>query len=140
MAGGGAFQFAVPRGQRFDDPNGVKPDLVLWRGLDPNRGWNAANYNPQAPTLTVHFQALRTEELSTAASDKITLAALRAPGSIFDGWKMAAFTVEEARRVGYIAMRDPTNPTDVVLYARSDPDRPPSKTEPKALARIARIV
>jgi hypothetical protein len=137
----GAFTFAVPRGKRYDDTNGVPDSLVVWRGLDPSRGWNAANYNRQAPRNKIHFQALRTEELSTAASDRIALAKLRAPGEIFDGWKMAEFTVGEARQAGYIAMRDPTNPTDVVFYIARDPDNPHTpKTEPKALANLARIV
>jgi hypothetical protein len=53
---------------------------------------------------------------------------------------MATFTVGDARNVGYIAMRDPTNTDDVVLYARSDPDHPPPKGIVKALARIAQIM
>ncbi|MBV8772434.1 MAG: hypothetical protein JO166_08915 [Deltaproteobacteria bacterium] len=53
---------------------------------------------------------------------------------------MAEFTVGDARRVGYIAMRDPTNPDDVVFYAASNPDAPPSKAIVKPLAKIARIV
>ena len=54
---------------------------------------------------------------------------------------MAEFTVGEARNAGYIAMRDPANTDDVVFYIRRDPDNPrPPKTEPKALARIARVV
>lgn len=99
---GGVFTFAVARGQRFDDIANVPDDLILWRGLDPNRAWNAANYNPQAAVNKVHFQALRTEELSTKASDKTSLAALRAANSMFAGWEMAEFTVGEARQVGYI--------------------------------------
>jgi hypothetical protein len=136
MAGTG-FTFAVPRGKRYDDTINVTPDLTLWRGLDPNRGWNAANYNPQVTSNQVHFQALRTEELSTAVSDRIWLAVL---GLLWPGWKIAEFTVAEARTAGYIAMRDPTNWIDVVLYSRDDPDASPSKTIAKALARVARIV
>jgi hypothetical protein len=52
---------------------------------------------------------------------------------------MAAFTVGEARNAGYIAMREPTNPEDVVLYDRANPDDRASKAIAKALARIARI-
>jgi hypothetical protein len=136
MAGGG-FTFAVPRGQRYDDTANVANDLILWRGLDPNRAWNAANYNPQAVTNKVHFQALRTEELSTAVSDRTNLVALRVK---WPGWRIAEFTVAEARIAGYIAMRDPMNPDDVVLYDRSDPNNSPSKTIAKALAKIARII
>jgi len=130
------FTFAVPRGQRFDDKLGVDDHLKLWRGLDPAQAWNAANYHPQAPTSTVHYSALRTEELSTAVSDRTTLAVLR---TRFPNWKIAEFTVGQARSVGYIAMRDPTNPEDVVLYSASDPDNTASKGIAKALAALARI-
>lgn len=133
----GGFTFAVPRGKRFDDTANVPHDLILWRGLDPNRTWNAANYNPQSPTNVVHYSALRTEELSTAASDRIVLPIL---GLLWPGWKIAEFTAGEARSVGYIAMRDPTNYVDVVLYSRADPDNPPTKTIVKALARLARLI
>ncbi len=136
MAGAG-FTFAVPRGKRYDDTTSVTPNLTLWRGLDPNRAWNAAKYNPHTLSNQVHFQALRTEELSTAVSDRTILAVL---GLLWPGWKIAEFTVGEARTAGYIAMRDPTNWTDVVLYSRDDPDRPPSKTIVKTLARVARII
>jgi hypothetical protein len=128
--------FAVPRGQRHDDTKNVADDLTLWRGLDPKQAWNASNYHPQAPAYTVHISAIRTEELSTAVSDRTNLAALQRR---FPGWKMATFTVREARNAGYIAMRDPTNPEDVVLYDRANPDGRPSKSVSKALARIARI-
>jgi hypothetical protein len=115
---GGAFTFAVPRGQRFDDTLNVPRHLTLWRGLDPNRAWNAANYNPLAPGNEVHYSALRTEELSTKVSDRISLAVL---GLLYPGWKIAEFTVAEVRSVGYIAMRDPTNWLDVVLYSAPTP-------------------
>ena len=133
---GTSFTFAVPRGSRYDDKLGVDDSLTLWRGLDPARAWNASNYSP-VPSTTVHYSALRTEELSTAVSDRTSLPLLRIR---FPGWKLASFTVGEARNAGYIAMRDPTNAEDFVLYARSDPDRPPPKGIAKALARIARIV
>jgi hypothetical protein len=53
---------------------------------------------------------------------------------------MAAFTVGEARGAGYIAMRDPTNAEDVVLYDGNNPNGKASQTVAKKLARIARIV
>lgn len=137
MGGGGGFVFAVPRGQRFDDTQGVADDLILWRGLDPKRNWNAALYNPQARLNQVHLSAIRTEELSTAVSDRTNLTALQIR---FPGWKMATFTVGQARQCGYIAMRDPTNLEDVVLYDRSNPDKTASKTVSKRLARLATIV
>jgi len=140
MAGGAASQFAVPRGQRYDDTSTLTPDLVLWRGLDPNQVWNDPNYRQPVPSNTVSPSALKTEELSTAVSDRANLATLRAPGATFANWKMAEFTVGEARQAGYIVMRDPTDPAHVLLYARKDPNNKPSKTEPKALARIARVV
>lgn len=133
----GGFTFAVPRGKRSDDPVGVPSSLIVWRGLDPSRAWNAALYNLPAPSNQIHFQALRTEELSTAASDRISLPII---GLLWPGWKLAEFTVGEARAIGYIAMRDPTNPVDVVFYSSADPDNPPTKTIVKALARMARIV
>ncbi len=140
MAGGSVQQFAVPRGQRFDDTANVADELIVWRGLDPKQSWNAAIYNSAAATTTVHKSAIKTEELSTAASDKTNLQALRGTGTIFFDWKMAEFTVGEARRAGYIAMRDPINTQDVVFYDRSNCDGKASTTVAKALARIARIV
>lgn len=134
---GATFQFAVPRGQRYDDKQNVADDLTLWRGLDPSQTWNASNYNPQASSNSVHPSAIRTEELSTAVSDRTNLTALQAR---FPGWRIATFTVGQARRAGYIAMRDPTNLEDVVLYDNANPDDRASKAIAKALARIARIV
>ncbi len=84
--GGGGFVFAVPRGQRFDDPQGVPDSLTVWRGLDPNAQWNAANYQSPTPSDKVHPSAIKTEELSTAASDKTDPATLRGTGSTFFGW------------------------------------------------------
>lgn len=140
MPGGTAPQFAVPRGQRFDDKQNVADGLIVWRGLDPGAVWNAPLYNPQGPVPAISQANIRTEELSTAASDKTSLAALRAVGTIFANWKMAEFTVGEARQVGYIAMRDPVNTQDVVFYDRADPNDRASKGIAKALARVARIV
>ena len=131
------FAFAVPRGQRFDDTQGVPDTLRVWRGLDPVRAWNAANYNLLSPSNSVHYAALRTEELSTAASDCTTLPALR---TRFPNWKMATFTIGQARAAGYVAMRDPTNVEDVVLYSRADPDNTAPKSVAKALAAVAQIV
>jgi hypothetical protein len=130
----------VPRGQRFDDKQSVADSLIVWRGLDPQAAWNAPLYSPQSPASTVSQANIRTEELSTAASDKTSLAALRAPGSMFANWKMAEFMVGEARQAGYIAMRDPVNTRDVVFYDRANPNDRASKGIAKALARIARIV
>ena len=45
-----------------------------------------------------------------------------------------------ARSCGYWAMRDPTQPEDVVLYDGSCPDKIASKPAAKALTRLARIV
>ena len=135
---GGGFVYAVARGNRLDDRQNVADGLTLWRALDPNQKWNAALYNPQAPVDKVHLSDIRKEELSTAVSDRTTLADLKSKR--FPGWKVAEFTVKEARSCGYWAMRDPTEPEDVVLYDGSCPDKIASKPAAKALTRLARVV
>jgi len=136
--GGGGFAFSVPRGQRFDDKQNVADSVTLWRALDPQQKWNAALYNQQAPVNQVHLSDIRKEELSTAASDQTTLADFKK--NRFPGWKVAEFTVREARACGYWAMRDPTEPQDVVLYDGNCPDKIASKPVSKKLTKLARIV
>jgi hypothetical protein len=135
---GGGFTFAVRRGQRFDDRQNVADNLTLWRALDPNQQWNAALYNPQAPVNKIHLSDIRKEELSTAISDRTNLTDFKT--NRFPGWKVAEFTVKEARSCGYWAMRDPTETQDVVLYDGTCPDKIASKPVSKALTKIARLV
>ena len=136
--GGGGFVYSVSRGHRFDDKQNVADDLTLWRGLDPNATWNAGLYNPAAPSNKIHLSDIRKEELSTAVSDKTNLADLKR--FRFPGWKMAEFTVGEARSCGYWAMRDPTEPQDVVLYDGTCPDKIASNPVSKRLTKLARLV
>jgi len=128
---------AVPRGQRQDDPIGVVDGLIVWRGIDPLQAWNAGNFNPQALSTRIASAVFNTEELSTKASDRISLADLRLK---LPGWKFAEFTVGEARGLGYVALRDPTEPLDVVLYSGADPNLPPANALPKKLSKLARLV
>jgi hypothetical protein len=136
--GGGGFAYSVPRGKRFDDKQNVADDLVLWRALDPNQKWSATAYNPQAAVNAVHLADIRKEELSTAVSDRTTLVDLKSKR--FPGWKVAEFTVREARACGYWAMRDPNESEDVVLYDGADPNKLASKPVSKKLTRLARLV
>jgi hypothetical protein len=133
----GAVTPAVPRRKRFDDPVNVGDALTLWRGIDPLQSWNASNFNPQALSNRIASAVFSTEELSTKAADRITLADLRLR---LPGWKFAEFTVGEARGIGYIALRDPQEPLDVVLYSAADPDNPPPNGLPKRLSKLARLV
>jgi hypothetical protein len=127
---------AVPRGQRSDDP-AISDDLILWRGIDPRQTWNNATFSPLSGAPRIASAVFKTEELSTKASDRISLIDLRLK---LPNWKFAEFTVGEARGAGYIAMRDPTEPLDVVLYCAADPNNPPPKGPPKKLSRLARLV
>jgi hypothetical protein len=138
LSNGGGFSYSVARGQRFDDKQNVANTLTLWRALDPNQKWNAALYNPQAPINKVHLADIRKEELSTAASDRTTLTDLKSVR--FPNWKVAEFTVAEARQCGYWAMRDPLNSEDVLLYDGTCPDKIASKPVAKKLTRLARLV
>lgn len=128
---------AIPRGQRYDDSINVSDNLTVWRGIDPLRSWNVANFNSQAPSGRISSAVFNTEELSTKAADQIRLPDLRLT---LPGWKFAEFTVGEARAIGYIAMRDPTEPLDVVFYSAVDPNSPPPNALPKKLSKLARLV
>lgn len=122
----------IPRGQRTNDSS--IPDTVdLYHGLDPNASWNAQLYNPSTPSNTVPKGAIRTEELST----RTNLTAIRAQ---YPNWTIAAFSVADARKAGYILMRDPSDSTHILLYDKSDPDRRASSSIAQKLASAARIV
>jgi hypothetical protein len=122
----------IPRGQRFDNP-GIPDDLVLFRGLDPKAGWNVQVCSLTAPTNVVPKGAIRTEELST----RTELAAIQAQ---YPDWKIATFSAGDARKAGYILMRDPNDPTHVLLYDKNDPDRRPSASVAQMLANAARVI
>ncbi len=107
--------------------------FYLYRGLDPRQAFNALVYNPSTHSNAVPKAALRTEELSVWTD-------LSAVSTQCPGWKVAAFRVDEARRAGYILMRDPSDPTHILLYDKNNPDRRPSPSTAQRLANAAVIL
>jgi hypothetical protein len=122
----------IPRGQRSNDSN-IADSIELYHGLDPTASWNAQFYNPGGSSNAVSKGALRTEELST----RTDLTVIRAQ---YPNWKFAAFSVADARKAGYILMRDPSDSTHVLLYDKNDPDRRASSSIAQKLANASRIV
>ena len=122
---------AIPRGQRFDDP-AIPDDLVLFRGLDPKASRNAQVYNP-VPSNVVPKGAIHTDELST----RTELLAIQAQ---YPNWKIATLTAGDARKAGYMLMRDPNDSTHILLYDKNNPDRRASASIAQTLANAARII
>jgi hypothetical protein len=58
----------------------------------------------------------------------------------YPNWKIATFSVDDARNAGYILMRDPGDSTHIVLYDKSDPDKRASGSAAQKLANAAHIV
>jgi hypothetical protein len=50
------------------------------------------------------------------------------------------FSAGDARKAGYILMRDPNGPKHVLLYAKKDPNKRPSASVAQRLANAARII
>jgi len=58
----------------------------------------------------------------------------------YPNWKIATFSAGDARKAGYILMRDPNDSTHVLLYDKNDPNRRPSASVGQTLANAARII
>ena len=106
--------------------------LPLWGRLQRGKA-GCGSLFPQPASNIVPKGAIRTEELST----RTDLLAIQAQ---YPNWKIATFSAGDARKAGYILMRDPNDPTHVLLYDRSDPDRRPSASVAQTLANAARII
>ncbi|MBV8362886.1 MAG: hypothetical protein JO189_33870 [Deltaproteobacteria bacterium] len=92
------------------------------------------------PKFITPFPAMLCPREQSAPKELSTRTELLAIQAQYPNWKIATFTAVDARKAGYILMRDLNDSTHILLYDKNNPDRRAGASITQTLANAARII